>query len=129
MSRDKSKLTKAAQTAQTRRAILDHARQLFASQGYAATGTEEIIAGLGITRGALYHQFGNKQGVFQAVIEEAFLEIAQYIATQAQMVDAPWAQLVQGLPCVSRGGPTGRYPSVSVCGSTSCLRRPNPHAI
>ena len=96
MSSDKSRLSKAEQTARTRRAILDHARQLFATQGYAATGTEEIIEGLGITRGALYHQFGNKQGVFQAVIEEAFIEIAHYIETEAQAVETPWEQFVRG---------------------------------
>ncbi len=53
------KLNKAEQTRQMRRAILDRARQLFAEQGFAATGTEEMIQGLGITRGALYHQIKN----------------------------------------------------------------------
>ena len=62
------RLTKVEQTQRTRRAILDRARQLFATQGYAATGTEEIIRDLGITRGALYHQFHNKLGVFRAVM-------------------------------------------------------------
>ena len=44
----KSKLTKAEQTLRTRRAILNRARHLFATQGYAATGTEEIIKELDI---------------------------------------------------------------------------------
>ncbi|NEO87628.1 MAG: TetR/AcrR family transcriptional regulator, partial [Spirulina sp. SIO3F2] len=91
-----AKKTKAEQTAQTRRAILDHTRKLFVTHGYAATGTEAMIAALGITRGALYHQFGNKQGVFRAVIAEMFAEISQYVETQVQMVDQPWAQLVRG---------------------------------
>ena len=91
-----SKISKAEQTSRTRRAILDHARNLFATQGYAATGTEEMIAGLGITRGALYHQFGNKQGVFRAVLEEMFVEIVQHIEAQATKHETPWAQLVQG---------------------------------
>lgn len=92
----KSKISKSEQTAQTRRAILDRARQLFTKQGYVATGTEEIIAGLGITRGALYHQFGSKQGVFHAVIEEVFIEIAQYVEAQATKGESPWEQLLQG---------------------------------
>ncbi|MEM9541620.1 MAG: TetR/AcrR family transcriptional regulator [Cyanobacteria bacterium P01_E01_bin.42] len=96
MSSKKTKLTKAEQTAQTRRAILDRARQLFVTKGYAATGTEETIADLGITRGALYHQFGNKQGVFRAVIEEAFQEIARYIETRAVQVEKPWERLIEG---------------------------------
>jgi AcrR family transcriptional regulator len=90
------KLTKAAQTLRTRRAILDQARQLFVSQGYAATGTEQMIAGLGITRGALYHQFGDKQGVFRAVIEEVFAEIAAEIEGQAKTGKTAWKQLIRG---------------------------------
>lgn len=96
MSSKKSKLTKVEQTARTRRAILDRARGLFVTQGYAATGTEEIIADLGITRGALYHQFGSKQGVFRAVIEEAFQEIARYIETQAMQTEELWESLMRG---------------------------------
>jgi len=90
------KLTKAEQTLRTRRAILDRARLLFATKGYAATGTEEIISEMGITRGALYHQFSDKLGVFKAVIAEAYSEITDYIRTQIQPLDDNWEQLVVG---------------------------------
>jgi AcrR family transcriptional regulator len=90
------KLTKVEQTQRTRRAILDRSRQLFATKGYAATGTEEIIAGLGITRGALYHQFGDKLGVFQAVVAEAYDEMTGYIRTKVESIADPWEQLVLG---------------------------------
>jgi AcrR family transcriptional regulator len=91
-----TRLTKAEQTQRTRRAILDRARQLFATQGYAATGTEEIISELGITRGALYHQFRDKQGVFRAVIAEAYAEISAYIRTRIESLENNWEQLVVG---------------------------------
>jgi AcrR family transcriptional regulator len=90
------KLTKVEQTLRTRRAILDRSRHLFATKGYAATGTEEIISELGITRGALYHQFRDKQGVFQAVIAEAYGEITDYIRTKVQPIDDNWEQLIVG---------------------------------
>lgn len=90
------KLTKAEQTQRTRRAILDRARHLFATQGYAATGTEEIIRELGITRGALYHQFKDKLGVFKAVITEAYGEITAYIQTRVQPLETNWQQLITG---------------------------------
>ncbi|MEM9502739.1 MAG: TetR/AcrR family transcriptional regulator [Cyanobacteria bacterium P01_E01_bin.43] len=90
------KLTKVEQTQRTRRAILDRARQLFATQGYVATGTEEIIRDLGITRGALYHQFHNKLGVFRAVMVEAYGEITDSIRLQIQPFDTNWEQLVIG---------------------------------
>ncbi len=91
-----AKLTKAEQTRRTRRAILDRARQLFAEKGYAATGTEEIISELGITRGALYHQFKGKQAVFEAVVEEAYGEITAYIGAQVEPLEDTWEQLVLG---------------------------------
>lgn len=91
-----AKLTKAEQTQRTRRAILDRARHLFATQGYAATGTEEIISELGITRGALYHQFGDKLGVFKAVIAEAYDEMTVYIKVRIGSLDRNWEQLIVG---------------------------------
>ncbi len=91
-----AKLTKAQQTQQTRRAILDRARLLFAEQGFAATGTEEMIQGLGITRGALYHQFKGKSAVFEAVVGEAYREMTDHISQQIQPIEDPWEQLVAG---------------------------------
>lgn len=91
-----AKLTKAEQTQRTRRAILDRARHLFATKGYAAAGTEEMIGELGITRGALYHQFNDKLGVFKAVVAEAYSEMKNYISTKVQPLDDPWEQLVIG---------------------------------
>lgn len=91
-----AKLTKAEQTLRTRRAILVRARHLFATKGYAATGTEEIISELGITRGALYHQFKDKLGVFKAVISEAYSEIVEYIRSKIQPLDDNWQQLITG---------------------------------
>ena len=91
-----AKLTKAEQTLRTRRAILDRARHLFAKQGYAKTGTEEIIDQLNITRGALYHQFRNKQGVFKAIVAEAFEEVSEYITNKTQPHTDSWEQLIIG---------------------------------
>lgn len=92
----KAKRTKAEQTLNTRRAILARARHLFATQGYAATGTEAIIQDLGITRGALYHQFGDKLGVFKAVVAEAFEEMTDHVVAQVQPHETAWEQLVVG---------------------------------
>jgi AcrR family transcriptional regulator len=91
-----TKMTKAEQTRRTRRAILDRARYLFATQGYAATGTEAIISELGITRGALYHQFSDKVGVFKAVVVEAYDEITAHIRTRIEPLATNWEQLVVG---------------------------------
>ena len=67
---DKGHRTQAERSATTRRALLDAARALFSERGYAGTAREDIVERAGVTRGALYHHFANKQAVFQAVFEE-----------------------------------------------------------
>jgi AcrR family transcriptional regulator len=89
-------LSKAEQTLRTRRAILERARLLFATKGYAATGTEEIIRGLGITRGALYHQFKDKLGLFEAVIAAAYDEITASITARIAHLETNWQRIVAG---------------------------------
>src|SRR5438046_7597406 len=60
---------KADQSEATRAALIAAARELFATRGYAAVATEEIVRAAGVTRGALYHHFAGKQELFQAVYE------------------------------------------------------------
>jgi AcrR family transcriptional regulator len=67
----------------TREALLSAARTLFAQRGYAAVGTEEIVRAAGVTRGALYHQFRDKEQLFEAVFEEVEAETTQRIAEGA----------------------------------------------
>jgi len=67
----------------TRRALVRAARSLFGARGYADVGTEEIVRAVGVTRGALYHQFRDKAGLFAAVAEDVEAEIAGRIAAGA----------------------------------------------
>ncbi|ORT96726.1 TetR family transcriptional regulator, partial [Frankia casuarinae] len=55
------------QTADTRQALISAARRRFAEQGFASTGTEEIVADAQVTRGALYHHFRDKAALFRTV--------------------------------------------------------------
>ena len=86
--------------ADTRRALLDAARALFAEQGYAATGTEQIVARARVTRGALYHHFRGKPDLFRAIMEEVALEVAQQVTVRELQRPAPagdaWQQLRDG---------------------------------
>jgi AcrR family transcriptional regulator len=84
----------------TQAALLQAARELFAERGYAGTGTEEIVARARLTRGALYHHFRDKAGLFHAVMETVAGELArQLIAEQLARADeatSAWDQLRQG---------------------------------
>ena len=55
---------------QTRKDLLDAAIQVFARQGYAATKLSDIAKEAGVTRGAIYHHFGNKKELFGAIHKE-----------------------------------------------------------
>lgn len=64
----------------TRRALLDAARKLFVSKGYEATGVDEIAAGAGATRGAVYHHFKGKQDILLALLHEVQTELVRKVA-------------------------------------------------
>lgn len=86
----------------TRAALVQAARELFAQKGYAGTGTEEIVARARVTRGALYHHFGDKAGLFRAVMATVAAELAERLVSQElshQPDDASgaWGQLREGV--------------------------------
>ena len=74
---------------ETRAALVSAARGLFATQGYAATGTPEIVAAAGVTRGALYHHFADKAALFATVVEEEHMLLAMAINRAAEGDDEP----------------------------------------
>jgi len=63
----------------TRAQLLDVAAELFASRGYAAVGTEDVVRQAGLTRGALYHHFADKRELFAAVHERVEQELVATI--------------------------------------------------
>ncbi|WP_125133040.1 TetR/AcrR family transcriptional regulator [Microbacterium sp. 10M-3C3] len=48
--------------------VVRAARDVFWDRGYAETGVAELEAATGLTRSSLYHAFGSKKGVFEAVV-------------------------------------------------------------
>lgn len=66
-------------TETTRAALLRAARSLFVERGYAETATPDIVAAAGMTRGALYHHFADKQALFRAVVEQEAAAVAAEI--------------------------------------------------
>ncbi|HWA65800.1 MAG TPA: helix-turn-helix domain-containing protein [Mycobacteriales bacterium] len=86
---------RAAQATETRGALLNAARELFGGQGYAATSIEEIVDRAGVTKGALYHHFADKEALFQAVFEQVQLEVSDAAVAEFNQPDS-WDALVAG---------------------------------
>ena len=55
-------------------------RRLFAERGYEGVSTEEVVRAAGVTRGALYHHFGGKAELLDAVYEQLERELTERIA-------------------------------------------------
>jgi AcrR family transcriptional regulator len=81
----------------TRDALLAAARALFAEHGYAGVGTEEVVRRAGVTRGALYHHFRDKQDLFRAVFEQTEAEIMQTIIARVEGLADPMEELATGV--------------------------------
>ena len=95
---ERQRRSQAERSAATRAALVRAARELFARDGYAATGREAIVERAGVTRGALYHHFADKEALFQAVVEEIEAEVMAKAAeaAMAEPPDDPLGQLRAG---------------------------------
>jgi AcrR family transcriptional regulator len=80
--------TQAERTAATREVLVEAGRVLFGARGYSDVGTEEIVRAAGVSRGALYHQFADKAGLFAAVFR-AVEEVTSARVTAAVIAAGP----------------------------------------
>ena len=61
--------------------ILDTALDFFAVKGYDATSVREICEAAGITKPTLYHFYGSKDGVLQALVRSGFDQYRALVET------------------------------------------------
>lgn len=80
--------------AETRAKLLTAARHAFATQGYAAASMDDFTAEAGLTRGALYHHFGDKKGLLMAVIMQIDAEMSERLCTISGNADNVWQGFV-----------------------------------
>lgn len=52
--------------------LLQQALRLFAARGYDAVGVQEIVEAAGVTKPTLYHYFGSKRGLLDALLGQHF---------------------------------------------------------
>ncbi|WP_234252599.1 TetR/AcrR family transcriptional regulator [Billgrantia aerodenitrificans] len=88
--------TKRAQKMEeTRAKLIRAAREAFASKGYAAASMDELTAEAGLTRGALYHNFGGKQGLMQAVVDQIDQEMVERMLVAQARAASRWEGLLE----------------------------------
>ncbi len=76
--------------AETRAKLLAAARHAFGTVGYAQSSMDDFTATAGLTRGALYHHFGDKKGLFQAVIQEIDAEMTARLHKVSASAPTRW---------------------------------------
>lgn len=74
--------------------LIAAARKAFAEKGYAAASMDELTAEVGLTRGALYHNFGDKRGLLAAVVSQMDGEMAERAQEIAARADNLWEGLL-----------------------------------
>jgi AcrR family transcriptional regulator len=83
--------------ADLREDILDVAERLIRTKGYERMSVQEVQDELGVSRGAIYHYFGSKEALLEAVVErmtDAAMEVLHPIVSDP---DTPAVQKLQTL--------------------------------
>jgi AcrR family transcriptional regulator len=80
--------------AETRAKLVAAARQAFGTVGYVNASMDDFTAAAGLTRGALYHHFGDKKGLLQAVIAEIDAEMSARLCAISGSASDGWQGFV-----------------------------------
>jgi AcrR family transcriptional regulator len=68
MEKEKRAMPRKNNSQQTINKIIEVAAKLFAEKGYEQTTMQEIVDDLGMSKGAIFHHFGSKEDIVEAVI-------------------------------------------------------------
>ncbi|WP_313097910.1 TetR/AcrR family transcriptional regulator [Atlantibacter hermannii] len=79
---------------ENRAKLIAAARKAFAEKGFAAASMDDITASVGLTRGALYHNFGDKKGLLAAVVAQIDCDMAQRAREMAASAGDEWERLL-----------------------------------
>jgi len=80
--------------AETRAKLLAAGRKAFGSVGYADASMDDFTAAAGLTRGALYHHFGDKKGLLQAVVSQIDAEMTARLCAISSRAPSRWQAFV-----------------------------------
>lgn len=81
----------------TRNALVESAVDLFTEHGYTGTSLDEIARRARVTKGALYHHFAGKQGLFEAVFEAVESRVVERISATIHQEESAWDTMASAL--------------------------------
>jgi len=81
--------------AETRAKLLAAGRRAFGSIGYAEASMDDFTAEAGLTRGALYHHFGDKKDLLLAVVDEIDAEMTKRLCEISSRASTRWEGFVE----------------------------------
>ncbi|KPF51521.1 TetR/AcrR family transcriptional regulator [Rhizobium sp. AAP116] len=88
------KRTRSESMAENRSKLIAAARKAFADKGVADASMDALTAEAGLTRGALYHNFGDKRGLFAAVVNQIDSEMAERAKARGAAAGKGWNALL-----------------------------------
>jgi AcrR family transcriptional regulator len=80
--------------AETRAKLIAAGRKAFGERGYADASMDDFTAEAGLTRGALYHHFGDKKGLLEAVVSQIDSEMAERLKAISAAAATRWEGFV-----------------------------------
>lgn len=85
--------TRASMMEENRAKLIAAGRKAFAEKGFAEASMDDLTAAVGLTRGALYHNFGDKRGLLAAVVAQVDGEMAAKARQAAAKASDAWSGL------------------------------------
>ena len=85
-----------ARPSDTKKRILQTARELFATKGVQQTSLQEIADRLGITKPALYYHFASREDLVRSIVTPLIDDGEQFVDRMEQRADVPPLELVEG---------------------------------
>jgi AcrR family transcriptional regulator len=90
----KKRIPNKQRSEETSTLLINVGQKLFRTHGYSGISQEEIVKKAGMTRGALYHHFDGKKGLFKAVFEDSILKIASRVKMAENRTAQSWDNFI-----------------------------------
>lgn len=86
--------SRADKMVETRAKLISAGRKAFSEKGFAGASMDDLTAQAGLTRGALYHNFGDKRGLMAAVVDQIDTAMAMRAQAAGQAAGGGWNGLM-----------------------------------